>query len=237
MFLNRAYRCISCKSKPNIKVKDNAYCNTCFTTTFLRKLKQNYRCVLNKPALIIHTGTMKSSVLVYALTKALYPYALKSIRVYSRNGSLVGYGKLEHFNHDIKTYQEYLECCHNISMSADEKVVLEEKSMDDIACDILYDILYANTHSLVEKGGLAVYKDDLMFVRPFASISDKEIAYFYFLYRSEIEVENVYVVEELKAKIRMFLCKISEANYSTVYNIIEMIRKYDAESKPINKEG
>ncbi|ELQ75013.1 hypothetical protein THOM_2055 [Trachipleistophora hominis] len=235
MLLHKTYKCISCKNRPNIKIKDNAYCNACFTTSFLRKLKHNYRCVLNKGAFIVHTGTVKSGTLVYALTKALYPYALESIRVFSDNVDWKGYSKLVHFDCNIKTYQEYLECCRTTSLSIDEKIVLEEKSMDDIACDILYDVLHANTHTLVENSGVAVCRDGLLFVRPFASISDREIAYFYFLYKDEIRVENVYAVDRLKEKIRSFLCKMSETNYSTVYNVVEMIRKYGDENKQVNK--
>merc|ERR1712232_176194 len=224
MKLSKTSKCISCSQPPNVILRANAFCNTCFTNNFKKKIRKSFSTIGVNP-FYIHIEKKSDVALAYVVSDVLRN------RVHNCqlliNNNLVGVKN----SYDLPTYKTKNQLDGNT-------YIINSCTQDDLAENLINCVLYNRTDEFIKHTSAEYTTYDEYFnkecvnINLLKNVSNRELAlYLYindieykqFIELNEVDYENQPVEnttinhdENFHAKkVKAFLAELTDKNYST----------------------
>lgn len=211
--------CICCNGTMDIEFNCISFCFKCFNIKIIRKVRQRLNTVKSKIFFIYSDGrnfikkiSILNEILKMKHNITVFIPAVKNLE------------KVDHFftvleNFHKKGMNDFLtEIKLNYHIDSDDICIIDLHGSDEIA--LLSMLLFTEGKG---KEAVSFVNQSKNILRPFENISDKEISLYFDNTVDIIEIENN--ISKEREIIRNFMEKMNKQNYSTSFNIVEILKK------------
>lgn len=197
--------CTSCSNRPNIRINNLNYCNTCFQANFRKKVKKGLGSIRYGSRIVILIPKTVSEP-YRRLFKDLVTLSADEVTFLTEEGG-------------SRDYHSYLP--PNLSKT---DIFITCESLEDLIISSLEKLFLGDGYGAVSSLLPQSISGQALHLRPFSEISNKEISYWLYLEGMRMK-RNPEGQSKMCQVIHEFLLEVQQKNSLVIFNISQALKK------------